>query len=87
MELFSLEDDDCNQLFITQSSNEKKLSEENAESLDQPNDFGRPCCLLTQPQYEDISRLQFWNSSFSRRGIRRKWRCLGKYTNWPAHYF
>ena len=59
MELFSLEDDDGNQLFITQSSNEKKLSEENAESLDKLNDFGRPCCLLTQPQYEDISDCNF----------------------------
>ena len=55
MELFSLGDDDVNQLFITQRSNEKILSEENAGSLDKPNDFGRPCFWLMQPQHKDIS--------------------------------
>ena len=55
MELFSLEDGDVNQLFITQRSNEKILSEENAGSLDKPNDFSRPCFSLMQPQHKDIS--------------------------------
>ena len=58
MDLFSLEDDDGNDLFITQSSNSSNGNNSNSVIGD-GSDFSSPCVSLVSknaaPQYEDIS--------------------------------
>ena len=63
MELFSLEDDECNELFITQkdsSISEAKI-DQNGQIFGDPMDFSLPMVTLTphgecsQTQYSDIS--------------------------------
>ena len=66
MDVFSLEDEDCNELFITQSSKNESDGRRESIILGDPMDFGRPLgsivtSVLTPasesnlPQYEDIS--------------------------------
>ena len=68
MEVFSLEDDGCNELFITQESKQKEecnVSENVGESGEflgiDPFDFQSPCTSVHkseatyQPQYSDVS--------------------------------
>ena len=62
MEVFSLEEDDCPELFITQSSSDSNGIENNSILVDE-NDFQSPCVSLVSPpkqnalggNYEDIS--------------------------------
>ena len=58
MENFSLEDDDCRELFITQSSGCDNSGVNLVGLLDNPSDFHSPCkSLITGNvmQYSDIS--------------------------------
>ena len=62
MELYSLEDDDCHELFITQSDSKKDESGSKSILMDE-NDFQSPCVSLVSNSkanalgcdYEDIS--------------------------------
>ena len=71
--MYSLEDDDCSELFITQSTNDSIMDE--MELSQRPSvlnifgsdgtDFQSPCTLLVnrnKPIYEDISDDDFDNS-------------------------
>ena len=63
MEVFSLEDDDCSQMFITQSSPKRqRISNEevgNFSILGDEMDFSSPCVSVlsgtNNPHYSDIS--------------------------------
>ena len=64
MDVFSLEDDDCNDLFITQSSNSDESAEKvsnNVQILGKDTDFSSPLCSIVsgskpaEAQYSDIS--------------------------------
>ena len=57
MEVFSLEDDDGNDLFITQESQMDKNNRksEGSSILGDPLDFQSPCASLINTHYSDIS--------------------------------
>ena len=61
MSVFSLEEDDCESLFITQSSMNSGNSQNNDGILGDPMDFSSPCASVisresaTQGKYSDIS--------------------------------
>ena len=61
MELFSLEEDEGNELFITQTPSEKKDEDKFGGILGDPMDFSSPCKSVigegnnTSQQYSDIS--------------------------------
>ena len=59
MEVFSLEEDDCPELFITQSGssdqNNGSINEYNDSILGDGLDFKSPCASLVRPVYSDIS--------------------------------
>ena len=59
MDVFSLEDDDANELFLTQSSNSDYQMKPNFEILGNPRDFKSPCASLLQSHYEDITEDEF----------------------------
>ena len=62
MELFSLEDEEYSQLFITQSSNNSVNVTENdgnGSILGDPLDFKSPCVSVLSDQYSDISDEEF----------------------------
>ena len=62
MELFSLEDEEYNQLFITQSSNNSVNVTENVGNssiLRDPLDFKSPCVSVLSDKYSDISDDEF----------------------------
>ena len=65
MDNFSLEKDDCDNLFITQSSNSNGNSQNsdvgvtNSPVLGHTTDFQRPCFSLLDSKYSDISEDQF----------------------------
>ena len=68
MELFSLEDDDANDLFITQSSILDNNSSQNGGILGEPTDFSSPCASIvsgTSAKYSDISDDDFDDISCS----------------------
>ena len=79
-EIFSLEDDDCSQLFITQEPKDKiadvlENSSENSYISDgvflgiAENEFASPCVSLLKPKndaiYSDISYVEFENNEYS----------------------
>ena len=61
MEVFSLEEDDCNELFITQSCSGDNNSVNSSVNdgfsgvLGDPMDFASPCSSLVNAHYSDIS--------------------------------
>ena len=60
--VFSLEEDDCSQLFLTQTPRQEQS--ENVSDRQfwvATNDFASPCVSLTgyQPQFSDISEDEF----------------------------
>ena len=58
MELYSLEEDEENELFITQTPSESNGVENFGGLIGDPMDFQSPCALLVgnkKPQYSDIS--------------------------------
>ena len=58
METFSLEDDECHELFITQSGSNKENGDEFGSIsaiLGDGSDFSLPCVSIMQSQYSDIS--------------------------------
>ena len=61
MELFSLEEDECPELFITQNSSENMNQSGNKSVIGDEMDFQSPCVSLVnvsqriQNQYSDIS--------------------------------
>ena len=59
MDVFSLEEDDGNELFLTQSSNSDKQVNPNFGILGDSSDFSSPCVSLVRPVYEDISEDEF----------------------------
>ena len=62
MELFSLEEDDGNDLFITQSSHLDNNNRQNVSILGSPTDFASPCASIlnaNSSQYSDISDDEF----------------------------
>ena len=66
MDVYSLEKDDCNDLFITQSSGDNKINS-SLSVIGDGSDFSSPCVSLVKsstgvcnvPQYEDISDEDF----------------------------
>ena len=74
MDMYSLEDDDCSELFITQSTNDSIMDEMKlSQRLSVSNifgsdgmDFQSPCTSLVnrdKPIYKDISDDDFDNST------------------------
>ena len=65
MDIFSLEEDDCDNLFITRSSNSNGNSQNldvgvtNSPVLGDTTDFQRPCFSLLDSKYSDISEDEF----------------------------
>ena len=61
MEVFSLEDEDYGDMFITQSSDISNVNSQKSEIIGDPMDFTSPCSSLvtggniTGNQYSDIS--------------------------------
>ena len=59
MDTFSLEDDDCPELFITQSASNvnvnDSINQNNSSILGDPSDFSSPCVSILSSQYSDIS--------------------------------
>ena len=61
MDVFSLEDEDYSQMFITQSSPKRQKVGENLQILGDRSDFSKPLVSLVgaqnadKPQYSDIS--------------------------------
>ena len=59
METFSLEDDECPELFITQSGSNNVTGEEfgsiSGDILGDGTDVSSPCVSIMQSQYSDIS--------------------------------
>ena len=81
MHVFPLEDDDCHELFITQSHEKNVIEPEKANILPDRNDFRAPLVSLVsqansdQPMYEDIS----YNDTFkipSSQQQKREGRCV-----------
>ena len=65
MDVFSLEDEDCSQMFITQSSSNDEQTRGNFSVLGDEFDFSSPCVSLlsgtnaNHAQYSDISEDEF----------------------------
>ena len=59
MEIFSLEDDDCPELFITQSGSSESANQSEIGNksgiLGEPSDFSSPCVSILGAKYSDIS--------------------------------